>query len=292
MDQSKKQFRGHFYSPYFGDRRNDLPCLPRSCGYEYNIKPCVYNVSGAWRGDEVRILWQYTVSGAGILVRDETEIRLDEGKAMIIEFPGDFSYRLASDSKTWEVIFISFHDPFSVSSIRSLINGYGNIHAFHKASPTVCSAWTLYNFMKNNPVPDKYMLSKAGYDFVMNLSSELKTSAGHSSEADIYSKCCAYCMQNLECKITVSELAEHCGYTRSHFSRLFRKSSGESPVSFITSFKLNMAAQILQNENIGIKELSVRCGFDDCGYFCRSFKKFFGLTPSGFRKGDPALESE
>ena len=54
---------------------------------------------------------------------------------------------------------------------------------------------------------------------------------------------------------------------------------------YILQKRMKKAAQILSNDgDVSIKEISETCGFSDIEYFSRSFKQYYGVSPSTYRK--------
>lgn len=83
---------------------------------------------------------------------------------------------------------------------------------------------------------------------------------------------------------SIGEAAAACGYTRDHFSRLFKHYTGISPLSYQTSLKITAAAEALLHPGTTVAEAAETAGFCDQNYFARLFKKETGLTPSQFQE--------
>jgi AraC-like DNA-binding protein len=55
------------------------------------------------------------------------------------------------------------------------------------------------------------------------------------------------------------------------------------PGCFISS---SIAAELLINTNMTAAEIAYKVGFEDQYYFSKSFKKYFGVPPSKYRRGE------
>ena len=283
--------REHYYSPYFEDQEEHLPALPRLCGYENNVRPCEYDTRAWERPGPLRYFLQYSVSGAGELIRSGHSLRLDPGTSVLLPMPGNFRIRIHPEADSWEVFFISFQDPFSIRFLKRLSLEYGSVHRLPENSGTVQSLKMVFRLMREKPFPDEFRFSHAGYSFLMSLGSDLKTLSAleNRSEPDLPTLAAQFCMENLSRQI-------------SHFSRLFHRAAGVSPSDFLLRFKMNMAARILADESVSVKELAARCGFEDPSHFSRVFKRFFHCTanefagkakgPSGRRRGERGNEGK
>lgn len=282
------QFRDYFESsPEHG--KNTLPAIPHGCGYENNLQHVKYDVTGYRKGNLPRVLLQYTLSGGGLLEIENNSLYVAPGKAMLLEMPGIFHYKIAPGEKHWESFFVSFRDPFSIRFIHTLIARYGNLVTI--SDDTQKQALRIYELLKRKEATCLYEISRAGYNFLMSLAVDLE-SGGTDGRRNLQNRVDAYCMKNLDRKVTVEELARHCGYTRSHFCRIFHKITGKRPSEFILHFKLEMAKRILLNEDVSVKETAMRCGFGDYSYFCRAFKRRYGMTAARFAASGKEDDSE
>jgi two-component system response regulator YesN len=96
-------------------------------------------------------------------------------------------------------------------------------------------------------------------------------------------KTITYIEMNLHCPLQVSDIAEIVGLSRSHFSTLFKKVTGENVIQFIFSKRLERATQLLLTTDWKVNEIAEKIGVPDYKYFSKWFKKCTGKTPSDFR---------
>lgn len=82
---------------------------------------------------------------------------------------------------------------------------------------------------------------------------------------------------------SIKDMADVCFMSESYFRKIFTTHMGESPKNYITRMQLQKASIILINDNIAITDVALLCGFDDFSTFFRSFKKFYGISPSAYR---------
>ncbi|MCQ2546063.1 MAG: helix-turn-helix domain-containing protein [Clostridia bacterium] len=93
----------------------------------------------------------------------------------------------------------------------------------------------------------------------------------------------AYCMENYNKKISVSELAEVEHINRNYFSQFIGKTVFSSFSNMINYIRCYEADQILLRTNMPNYEVSFTCGFSDPQYFYTAFKKHFHCTPKEHR---------
>lgn len=94
----------------------------------------------------------------------------------------------------------------------------------------------------------------------------------------------SYIYANMQQKITLDTLASVSGFSKYYFSREFKKSVGLTPVEFLNLARCEYAKKLLKSDKLSICEISEKCGFEDMSYFGKVFKKFYGVSPAGWRK--------
>ncbi|MBQ9783201.1 MAG: helix-turn-helix transcriptional regulator [Clostridia bacterium] len=84
--------------------------------------------------------------------------------------------------------------------------------------------------------------------------------------------------------IGVSEMAEACFLSESHFRRLFASVMGESPKAYLMRKRMELAAELLRDGEQTVTEISFRCGFHNHSTFYREFVKHYGCNPTEYRE--------
>ena len=82
--------------------------------------------------------------------------------------------------------------------------------------------------------------------------------------------------------VTVDQLATYVGMGRTSMYNKIKGLTGKSPVEIIQEFRMDRATHYLKSGQFSISETSYKVGFSDPGYFTRSFKKHFGMTPAEY----------
>ena len=88
----------------------------------------------------------------------------------------------------------------------------------------------------------------------------------------------------MDADVTVEQLAQHVGMGRTSMYNKIKGLTGKSPVELIQEFRLEKSKYYLKSGQFSVSETSYKVGFSDPGYFSRTFKKRFGITPAEFIK--------
>lgn len=93
-----------------------------------------------------------------------------------------------------------------------------------------------------------------------------------------------YVQHSYDQEITVQKAAQQCGFSESHFMKLFREFTGMSFNAYLVNYRLELAARQLWETDLRAIDIAENCGFHNQSYFTRAFRKKYGKTPSQYRK--------
>lgn len=92
-----------------------------------------------------------------------------------------------------------------------------------------------------------------------------------------------YIKQHCNEEISLDDIAEMSGFSKYHFSRLFKEFTGSSYYKYLNQKRIEFAEQLLLDPEVNITEAGVRSGFNSISAFIRMFKQIKGCTPTEFR---------
>ncbi|MDO5689319.1 MAG: helix-turn-helix transcriptional regulator [Tissierellia bacterium] len=90
--------------------------------------------------------------------------------------------------------------------------------------------------------------------------------------------------KNLHENLTIGVVASEIHISKSYLSSLLAKHTRASFPELLTQMRISTAKRLLRNTNLSILDISYRCGFNSQSYFCSTFKKQTGYTPTDFRE--------
>ena len=84
--------------------------------------------------------------------------------------------------------------------------------------------------------------------------------------------------------ISIREVSEQCGFSESHFMKLFKELTGMSFNAYLVNYRLELAAKQLSGTDYKVIDIAENCGFHNHSYFTRAFQKKNKKTPLMYRK--------
>lgn len=88
-----------------------------------------------------------------------------------------------------------------------------------------------------------------------------------------------YLLQHFRENPTLSQTAEHVGYTPSYFSAIFKKEVGMGFKEYVDTLRFDYAGKLVKHAELSVVEIARESGFDDYPNFIRRFQKRFGMSP-------------
>ena len=107
---------------------------------------------------------------------------------------------------------------------------------------------------------------------------------GRSNDDSFTQDICTY-FSNTSCRdISVEQAAEHFGFSRDYFGKMFRRHIGESFSRFSTLVKIEYAKELLRQSGLKAYEISEELGYSSADYFTKVFKETTGISPAQYRQ--------
>ena len=100
-----------------------------------------------------------------------------------------------------------------------------------------------------------------------------------------------YIWENYTRKISLEEIAKASGLSAPYFSTIFKEEMGENLSGYLNRIRVGKASTLLTETGKPLNEIAGLCGFDDQGWFSKTFKKFTGMSPRKYREngGSPSV---
>jgi AraC-like DNA-binding protein len=276
-------------SSRYSSRKYPLHALTVLSGHSNETSTDYYN-DGKSSTLSTYAVWQYTVSGRGQITVNTKNAKkssdLLPGSMMIVSVPGPQVYCLPADSDHWEHVFLVMIGREAIRMTKMIEKQIGNVIPpdLMKAKPHTSDVlYRMLNELFSGKINDPFANSAYTYGLCMSFMEE--TGGGiDAKDKQSFLELTDFLKQNLYRDISVEEMASFAGYSRSHFTRAFSNQMGISPRLYLEDLRLKLAIGILYDDRASIKEAAEKSGFYDVNYFCRVFKKRYGISPGKYRE--------
>ena len=94
-----------------------------------------------------------------------------------------------------------------------------------------------------------------------------------------------------EKKWSVEQMASLCYVSRASFAELFKDVLGQSPMEYLTEWRLSIAYRLLADEKASTLQAALTVGYDNESSFSKAFKRVLGVTPGAVRTQANSNES-
>lgn len=255
-----------------------------SVGWEYQTSH-LYNWKGKSRKEESMYVFQYTVSGAGAIEIHGKEHKLTAGKVFLIDISEEYRYYLPKDSDHWEFIFITLYGKAVEKCWEYIRATYKSVLHLQADSTSVQHLFDIYQMAFDKAIKNAYQASSLAYHFVMELYQNINNLGDHNLPEAIL-QATVFAKSNYNRPIGPDDMAVASSLSRYHFTRLFKKTTGLTPIQYLTNIRILKGAELLFQTKYSIEEISLEIGFANANYFTKVFKRSTGMTPGEFRKNN------
>ncbi|MCD0487251.1 AraC family transcriptional regulator [Pedobacter sp. MC2016-14] len=244
-----------------------------------------YHYRERLKGCEDNILI-YCTRGRGWFILNNRRFEVGPNEFIIVPSTKEFMCYGADEKDPWSIYWVHFTghdmDAFNRGFNIGLYDGareilynqkgldlwesmYKNLELGYSSENLINTNLCLYHFLATFLFPDKHTNEKV------------------QDEKDMIKETIVYMQNNLNEKLSVEEMATKNNLSSSHFSSLFKKSTGMSPLDYFIHLKLQKACVMLYTTETKVKEISLNLGYDDPFHFSRLFKKNMNVSPNQYR---------
>jgi len=230
---------------------------------------------------ESRTKFLLTLNGTGQIITEKGEIIL-LGTGSLVYFPAKSRYIFSEDA-----VFSYLDIFFDIIDFETKENLYlsDTPKLFYSKSPT-----EIFNTLLDFSNTSKYtshepqliqisILHRLFYLMTRNNDFKLKENNDYSKIAESVK----YMEHNFRNSLTCKDFASMCGFSETHFRRLFKKYIKTTPMQYNNIAKIKHACTLLRTSNNSIYNISNYLGYASTSDFCRVFKKIMGMSATEYR---------
>lgn len=235
--------------------------------------------------DIEKYIFQYTLSGNGLLEIGSKQYQLSSGTGFFIRYPSDASYYLPDKAEDWEFIFITLHGKQAAKCWEKIIEKYGQVLEIPSNSSIVQELFNILKETKEKEIDNPYTLSKKAYSFIMECYAYFKRKSDLALEIPKnIEESLNFIYNSYDKPISLDEIAQASGISKYHFIKKFKESMNVTPNQFLMKYRIRKAMEGLQRTDKSIKAIALSVGFNDANYFSKVFKSLVGTSPGEFRE--------
>ncbi|MDF2646515.1 MAG: AraC family transcriptional regulator [Paenibacillus sp.] len=246
---------------------------------EHRLGPKVYDY----------YLIHYVISGKGVFSSQGEEYELGAGDSFVIEPEQLISY-VSDETDPWHYCWIAFTGTQAAALVTStgVIPLQPIIHTKRNRHIPV-----LFRHIQQALRSKKAnaQLKSIGYlhlllgEYCETLSASTLAGVVTEAESDrIVQQAIHYLSTQYAEPITIELMAESLGYNRAYLSRMFKRHTKVTPVTFLLKLRVDKARLLLRERlELTIEQIASSVGFYDPLYFSKQFRRWYGVSPSEYR---------
>lgn len=167
-----------------------------------------------------------------------------------------------------------------------------NIPFFHLKAGTVWECAVLSSIQNIYEIRDdplsELKIQRSFFDIWINLCENVISIPGtppvSNHNLSVLKDMISFLNNNFSEKLKLEEIANAGGIGKTGCCTIFKRCLNKTPIEYLTELRLRKATQLLKTSDMTILEISYAVGFSGASYFSETFRKYYGCTPSQYRK--------
>jgi AraC-like DNA-binding protein len=263
-------------------------------GISQERDPASYRWDGQKRGGDPRhplVILQYTLAGWGCFQsgpRHATIQRVGPGQMFVALIPSAHRYWLPSESPIWQSAWVILRHPYVAERLTSWLADHDPVMDATPDSPLGMALAKVISEIGagfvHHRLNDHLNFERLVIDLALTLTHHRQDAAAESAAARLCRVTDDAINAHPHRFIGVEELAAVVGWSRGHFSEMFRTTVGTTPARYILHRRLDAVRAALRNEDTALADLARRFGFTDAAHLRRAFRQHLHVTPGAFRR--------
>lgn len=228
-------------------------------------------------------IFQYTVSGEGVVEIDGKAYPQTENSCFLIERPGPYRYYLPEDSDHWEIKFIDI-SILALPIWNDIVQAFGRRFTLNPDDDLLLLWNKIFDRAAENKITTVFDNSLYAYRFLLTLHQQIAQIGHRAPESRSIQCCIQFIEEHYAENLSLVEISAAGGLSPFYVNKTFKAVLGDTPIHYLTKVRIKHSMQLLYNTDLSIEEIAQRCGFQNANYFAKVFRKYANMTPTAFRQ--------
>ena len=227
-------------------------------------------------------LIHYIISGKGIYEKNGRIFHLEAGDCFLV-YPNEECMYQADDREPWDYSWVGF----AGVDAQPIINAAG----FTPEEPVLRQLQNgdtldrqihhIYD-LRGNTLASSVEMSGRLYTALACLLKNSDMRTVNNSYSDYVKAALDFMQSHYSYPISIQEVADYVGVSRSHLFRAFEQCLNQSPKEYLTSLRIEAACRMLDDTSLSVTVIANSLGFDNSLYFSKVFRKAMGCSPTEY----------
>jgi AraC-like DNA-binding protein len=227
----------------------------------------------------------YCIEGKGWAEIGKAKQTIEPGSVIVV--PAGTAHRYAADENDpWTIFWVHFKGHLAKHIVELMITQLKNHIGFiHYNDARIRLFEEVYTTLERGYSMDNlYYANMCFWHFLTSFIFDEKFNYQDKKKAvNVVDVSIDYMQKSLHLILGLEDIAASVNLSASHYSAVFKKKTGFSPIEYFNHLKIQKACQYLQFTDLRIKEIAAELGIEDPYYFSRMFSKLMSLSPNDYR---------
>lgn len=228
--------------------------------------------------------WIHCIKGEGKLIIDQKEFIITTNTGIFIS--SHIPHEYYPTKEPWETHFVAFSG-YGITSLLDVL-GLKKYAVFTlddiRYIDSILS--DIFTISKSNTISAAYKNSSNLYALLLEVRNAIRENSNNIENTRFkkLQPVIDYLEENYEKDISMDDMAKVILSSPQYLCRLFNQTLNIRPFTYLNKLRIQKAKEIIiKNREESIGDICKKVGYKDQSYFCATFKKFEGFTPSEYR---------
>lgn len=127
---------------------------------------------------------------------------------------------------------------------------------------------------------------------VLRLDDQAENEKKTKQKAGKIAEALQYVADHYQEEIRISQLADACSMSESHFRRVFLETMNMKPGDYVNLVRIQNACELMKKKDISMEDIAFKVGFESVSTFNRNFRKLLDISPYQWKRSSENVEGK